>query len=225
MDWSYLPALAPFIGRAALERLVGKVTEGELDARQIMALAPFLGKEMLDQLVNHAAKGNIDWDIIQGLCPFIDRATLSRLVQQESISNPDSGIIVGLAPFLDQSDLAFLVKRIQSGQLNPKHLSALAPFLQKELLHQLVLPFKIVEVSYFIESRKAAQMGSLSLFRTLQGITRRWLHGECPCLRRREGSTNTDEYWLLSPLPLGTTLNSTGDFDSLKRGLVDSIKL
>lgn len=144
LNMHMLNGLAPFVGRAALERLVVMLPEDEIDIRAIAGLAPFLGTECLGRLADHASAENIDWNVVQALSPFLEASTLSRVVSKISpTALPDASILVGLAPFLDQTDLVVLIEQLDREGLLPVHVSGMAPFLPTDFLNTLILRFKV----------------------------------------------------------------------------------
>lgn len=144
VNWTNVNALAPFLGRTTLEKLVDRVIDGTIEVKRILNIAPFLGHETLDRLIQYAENGGLDGEVIARLGPFLSKDTLSRLVQKVTDGSMAIENILGLAPFLEQSVLIKLIEDMGMNGLRTEHLKRLAPFLPKEYLEKLVLGDKPV---------------------------------------------------------------------------------
>jgi transcriptional regulator with XRE-family HTH domain len=136
LNWSEIEAIAPFIGKDALLRLIEDSEAGKPGLNHLLRLAPFL-REDLDRFVNDLDIDKISWETLSELAPFMKRDTLSNLVSRINAADPDMDEIIALAPFLEKDTFEELVLKKAEDSIGPEFLSEAAPFLKKETVKQL----------------------------------------------------------------------------------------
>ena len=83
-------------------------TDGPIPSTQLGALAPFLGRATLTRLVDRLQEDSLNADSLAALAPFLDRETLTRIVLRLPQGRSGAPALAALAPFLDQSTLESL---------------------------------------------------------------------------------------------------------------------
>lgn len=134
--------MAPHMSPEALEEAVD-AWEGTCTQEQFDAIAPFLGKDALDRLLQRTekAEGERSADTIKrliSLAPFLSREALEEALDPVADKlSPNQ--LASLAPFLSQEYLEKLIAR--SAEINWDTLRRLAPFLKRETVSALAVAY------------------------------------------------------------------------------------
>lgn len=111
IDLGGLIGLAPFLTKAAVNRLAEKISTEDIDLCMLCGLAPFVDSSTLDKLTRNVE--TVDLSELIGLAPFLDRGTVNRLAEKIPTEDIDLCMLNGLAPFVDREILQRLLQEAQ----------------------------------------------------------------------------------------------------------------
>lgn len=132
LDVTYLIAIAPFVERETLSGLAVKL-EGEVAFGKLVALAPFVTKDVVDKLLEEHVSEPLNVAQLISIAPFADKAMISALaLKLEGEAAPAE--LCGLAPFLSDGVLDKVLEKCVSRPLTHAEQIALLPFLTKKLI-------------------------------------------------------------------------------------------
>jgi len=149
-DVGSLSALAPFLPKSTLDRLLRETLGGEDAAKEsaqgkkysfndVVRIAPFVDRQLLDQMVRECYEENGDFIEIAKVAPFISKSVLDELVRKVYERHSNLKQMVRVAPFVSKDVLVELAEKcVADHNGDVGSLSAIAPFLPKSTLDRLL---------------------------------------------------------------------------------------
>ena len=100
IPFSALVGLAQFMDKETLGRLAEEIADTDVELKKLCAIAPFVGRETMDRIVGkYIREGRVDVHSIVAVAPFLSKSTINK-VAEYLIENGQADKLVSIAPFM-----------------------------------------------------------------------------------------------------------------------------
>ena len=110
IPFSVLVSLAPFMDRETLEIAAAEVAD--VDMGKVCAIAPFLSKKALDRIVEkNLQNGSVNIGNITAIAPFLSRDAIRKVVEH-CVANNQADKLTAIAPFMGSNMISQVLQGV-----------------------------------------------------------------------------------------------------------------